>query len=148
MKILGIVLAFLMLSGSVFVGLAATNKGFDFGKKVSQLTEGMDSQQKAAITKEVGSPSRFKAGGVLGILGALGCAAMLVIMFVKKPWVLKVAIGTLVLCAIAAVVYPGIETGPTDGMAPRPQMLLALGLAVVGSAGAWLAARNVAQHAS
>ena len=145
MKILGIVLAFIMLGGSVFVGLAATNKGFDFSSKISQLTEGMDSSQKAAVTNETGSPGRFKAGGVLGILGAIGCAALLVLMFVKKPLVIKAAIGTLVLCAIAAVAYPGIETGPMDGMAPRPQMLLALGLAAVGAVGAWLATREAAR---
>ena len=142
MKIVGIILAVIMLSGSAFVSIAAMNKGFDFGDKISKLTEGMSSSDKAAITKEVGSPGRFKAGGALSILAALGCLGLLVVTFVKKPLVIKVAIGTLVLCAVAAIAYPGIETGPMDGMAPRPQMLLALGLAVVGAAGSWLASRN------
>ena len=84
----------------------------------------------------------LEAGGILGVVGALGCVALLVVMFVKKPLVLKFAIGTLVLCAVAAIVYPGIETGPMDGMAPRPQMLLALGLGAVGAVGAWLASRQ------
>ena len=77
-----------------------------------------------------------------GILAAVGCLGLLIIMFVKKPLVLKVAIGTMVLCGVAAIVYPGIETGPMDAMAPRPQMLVALGLAVVGADGAWLASRE------
>ncbi len=142
MKVLGIILAILMLGASAFVGLAATNKAFDFSDKITKLTDGMSSSDKAAITKEIGSPGRFKTGGILGVVGALGCVALLVVMFVKKPLVLKLAIGTLVLCAVAAIVYPGIETGPMDGMAPRPQMLVALGLGAVGAVGAWLASRQ------
>ena len=67
---------------------------------------------------------------------------MLIVAFVKKPLVLHVAIGILALTLIAAFVYPAVETGPTSGMAPRPQMLLACGLAAVGAFGAWLASRS------
>ena len=97
---------------------------------------------------ESGDARERLAVGIVGVLGALGCVGLLVVMFVKKPLVLKVAAVALVLLAVAAFISPGIKTGPLDGMAPRPQMLLALGLGVVGAAGAWLASRGAGRQAA
>ena len=93
---------------------------------------------------ESGIPSagRLKMGGILGIVGALAAVLLLVVTFVKKPMVALFAVATVGVCAAAIVVYPGIDLGPTQGMAPRPQAMLAAALALVGAGGAFFAARR------
>ena len=93
---------------------------------------------------ELPSSGMLKFGSIVGLLGAAAAAALLVLTFAKKNLVLYAAGAAVGLALISAVLYPHIPTGPTDGLAPRPQALLAAGLAAVGSLGAWLASRKSA----
>lgn len=142
MKILGIILAILMLSLSALVGVIGSNKSFKLGGDIAEVTEGLTDQQKEAIGAELPSASRLKLGGVLGVLGGVAALALLIFLFVKQPLVTGAAAATVALCALAIVVYPSVPTGPMDGMAPRTQAMVAAAMALLGAGGALLARRG------
>lgn len=144
MKVLGIVLAVLMLSLSTLVGLLGSSKSFELGGQIAEVTEGLTDQQKEAIASELPSVGRLEAGGVLSALGGLAAVALLVFTFVKKPLVTGAAAATVALCALAILVYPTVPTGPMDGMAPRTQAMVAAAMALLGAGGALLARRGQA----
>lgn len=137
MKIAGIILAVLMLAGSALVGAIGSSKAMDLGKDIAQVTESLPEAQleKAGFP----SPGRLKFGGIVGILAAVASVALLVVTFVKRDKVMIVAGAALGLGVLAMVLYPSLDVGPTDGMAPRPQAMLAGGLALVGAVGAFMA---------
>jgi hypothetical protein len=143
MKILGIILAVLMLASTAFVALAAANKSFKLAGDLAKVTEGLTADQIKMIEKsgEVPSGGRLKGGAVIGGLGGLAAIVLLIAAFAKKQWVKGLAGATVACAAISAVVYPYVKTGPLDGAAPRSLAFVAIGLAVVGALGAWLAAR-------
>ncbi len=137
MKIVGIILAVLMLLGSAFVGVIGSTKSMDLASEVAAVSEMLSDSQ----LEEAGIPSagRLKFGGILGIVAGLGALALLITTFVKREKVLMVAGATLALCIVAILIYPTVETGPMDGMAPRTQGIVALVMAGIGAAGALMA---------
>lgn len=135
MKTLGLVLAVLFLLLGSLVGVLGTNKAMDFASKLDKILEGAP----ASIKKQAPSTGRLKAGGVVGILAALASVGLIVLSFIKKPLVPKVAIGVVVLSVLAIIIYPKVPTGPTDGMAPRTQAIVAAVMCLIGCAGAFLA---------
>lgn len=144
MKIVGIILAALMLLGSALVGVTGSNKSMDLGSEITAVADVLTDAQ----IKEAGLPSagRLKFGGIVGIVAALGALALLIVTFVKKDKVVMVAAATLGLCVVAIILYPGMDVGPTDGMAPRTQAIVAMVMAALGAGGAVLA-KNAGQKA-
>jgi|GEM_PF-2823738 len=135
MKTLGLVLAVLFLLLGSLVGVLGTNKAMDAASDIDKVLKGApDSVKKLAP-----STGRLRTGGVVGILAAMASLGLIVLSFTKKTLVPKVAIAVVVLSALAIVIYPKVPTGPTDGMAPRTQAIVAAIMALVGSAGAFLA---------
>ena len=144
MKILGIVLAILMLAGTAFVTLAAANKSHKLASDVAEITKGLSADQLEAISKGAGdipSTGRLNGGAVVGGLGGLAALVLLVSVFAKKQWVKGLAVVTVGAAALSAIVYPYVKTGPMDGAAPRTLALVAIVLSIVGAGGALLAAR-------
>jgi len=142
MKILGLILAVLMLSASAFVGIVGANKARQAASEINQVTAGMTDAQKAELGNNVPSAGRLNFGGIVGFLGAIAAAGLLAITFVRKPLVPKLAAAAVVLTALSIAIFPHIETGPMDGMAPRTQAIVAAVLAAVGALGAMLASRQ------
>ena len=149
MKILGIILAFLMLIGSAFVAYKGADKANKAKNDISEVTKGLSSAQIAAFEKQAGesipSTGRLGAGRIVGLLGALAAIGLLVVAFAKKQLVGAVAGAAVGLALLSALIYPYIKTGPLEGMAPRPQAFVATVLAVIGAAGAWLYAKKSAR---
>jgi len=143
MKILGIILAVLMLAGTAFVGLAAANKSHKLASDLKEVTKGLSADQMKLVAKstEIPSAGRLDAGAVVGGLGGLAALVLLVAAFAKKSWVKGLAGVTVGCAAVSAVIYPHVQTGPIDGAAPRSLALVAIVLSLVGALGAWLAAR-------
>tara|TARA_R110002096_G_scaffold77896_10_gene183448 strand:- start:14610 stop:15041 length:432 start_codon:yes stop_codon:yes gene_type:complete len=139
MKIVGIILAALMLLGSAVVGATGSNKSMDLSAEIGAAAEVLSAEQMEAAG--LPSPARLKLGGIVGIIAALGALALLLVTFVQRDKVLLVAGVTMACCILAILLYPGIDTGPTEGMAPRTQAVVALLLAGLGAAGALLAKR-------
>jgi len=137
MKIAGIILAAIMLLGSALIGVIGANKSMDLSSEIAAVADVLTDAQ----ADEAGLPSagRLKIGGIVGIVAALGALALLIVTFVKKDKVLMVAGATLGLCVLAIILYPGIETGPMDGMAPRTQGIVTMVLAALGAGGALMA---------
>ncbi len=150
MKVLGIILAVLMLAGSAFVGVLGANKARDTAHKLSMLTDGMSAEEKAAIeaSAEMAIPStgRLTTGAVVGFLGALAAGALLIATFAKKHAVPTFALVAVAVTGISAVIYPHVPTGPLEGLAPRPQALVAGALALVGAIGALIAVARPARR--
>jgi len=146
MKILGIILAVLMLAGTVFIDLTAANKAHDAAKLISQANELLGDSHLKGASKELEMPSsgRLNAGAGLCLIGGLGALVLLIVTFAKKNLVKVVSAVTIGATALAAIIFPAIETGARDGLAPRPQALIGLVLAVIGAGGAFLASRQKA----
>lgn len=148
MKILGLILAVLMLAGTAFIDLTAANKAHKAATDIAKVNEMLgDSGMKGmkGASKELGdlpSPGRLNAGAGLCVIGGLGAIVLLISAFAKKQWVKAIAGATVGATALAAIIYPYVPTGPLEGMAPRPQALLGLVLAVIGAGGALLASRQ------
>ena len=144
MKILGIILALLMLSGSALIGTIGAGKARDVASDVSKLGD-LTPQMKAMIEKSgesIPSKGRLSTGAIIGYLAALACVVLLVVTFAKKDLVTQVAGAAVGLTLLSALIYPYVKTGPTDGMAPRTQAIVALVLAAIGAGGSFLAARK------
>lgn len=147
MKILGIILAVLMLLGSAFVSGAGARKAKHLASELHELTGSMSASDKAllgATSIEVPSEGRLKGGAIAGWIAALGALALLIVAFAKKSAVPALAGLAVAIAAASAVIYPHVQTGPMDGMAPRVQALVATVLTVIGAGGALLAARRKA----
>jgi len=146
MKILGIILAVLMLAGTAFVDLAAANKAHKLANDIASLTQGLGADEAKMLAKEADIPStgRLNGGALVGGLGGLAAIVLLVAAFAKKSWVKGLGGATVAAAALSAAVYPYIKTGPLDGAAPRTLALVAIGLSAVGALGAMLAARKPA----
>lgn len=142
MKIAGIIVAALMLTLSALVGILGASKSFDLGGSVEEITQGLSDQQIEAMGDAVPSSTRLKLGGAIGVIGALAAVGLLVIAFIKKPLVTKAALIAVGLCLLAIIIYPHVEAGPTDGMAPRTQSIVAMVMAIIGAGGALLAQRR------
>lgn len=142
MKILGIILAVLMLSASAFVGIVGANKARQAANDINQVTAGLTDAQKAQLGDTVPSTGRLNFGGVVGFLGAIAAAGLLAVVFARKPMVPKLAAAAVLLTVLSIVIFPYVETGPMDGMAPRTQAIVASVLAAVGALGAVLASRQ------
>ncbi len=145
MKILGYILAVLLLASTAFVALAAANKSHKLASDLAEVTKGMSDEMKTAISKEAGealpSGGRLNGGAVVGGIGGLAALVLLIAAFAKKDKV-KVLGGITVACAaLSAVIYPYVKTGPMDGAAPRTLALIAIVLAIIGAGGALLATR-------
>jgi hypothetical protein len=145
MKILGFILAFLMLAGTAFVTLAAANKSHKLASDLAEVTKGMSADELAAVSKgsgmEIPSTGRLNGGAVVGGLGGLAAIVLLIAAFAKKQWVKGLGAVTVGAAALSAAIYPHVQTGPMDGAAPRTLALIAIGLSIVGAGGALLAAR-------
>jgi len=137
MKIVGIVLAALMLLGSAFVGAAGSSKSMDLSYEIGAAAEVLTEAQM----EEAGLPSakRLKFGGLVGIVAALGALALLLATFAKRDKVFLMAGATMAFCVLAILLYPSVDVGPTEGMAPRTQAIVALLMAAIGAGGAVLA---------
>jgi len=146
MKIIGIILALLMLSGSALVGITGANKSRDAAKAISALTEGLSDDEKAEVAKlgDVPSSGRLKFGALVAILGAVAAGALLVATFAKKHLVGGLGAAAIAVTALSALVYPHVDTGPMSGLAPRSQALVATVLAIAGTVGAIMASRRKA----
>jgi hypothetical protein len=144
MKIIGIILATLMLISAVAIDVLAANKTHQLTKGIESVTEGLTAEQKAEVASAAGAPStgRLKAGMVAGVLAAIASLVLLVTTFNKDASRGAIVAATAGLTLLAIVVYPSIPTGPTDGMGPRPMMIVALVLAAIGAAGSMLAKRR------
>lgn len=144
MKILGIILAVLMLAGSAFVSIAGARKAKHLASEIHELTSTMSSKDKAALSSAVEVPSqgRLNTGAIAGWIAALAALALLIGAFAKKSAVPALAALAIGIAAASAVIFPHVQTGPMDGMAPRVQALVATVLAVIGAGGALLAARK------
>lgn len=143
MKIAGIILAVLMLTGSALVGVIGSNKAMDLGKDVAKITDGLSDAQMAEAG--IPSPGRLKFGGIVGILGAVFAVGLMVVTFIKRDKIPLVAIAAGALALVAIVLYPAIETGANDGMAPRTQAIVAGVMLVLGAGGAFLAKRSASK---
>jgi len=141
MKILGFVLAVLMLLGAASVGALGARKSHALTKDLDALTDGMTADQKAELAKQADMPSsgRLKVGSLVGILGALAAFALLVATFAKPAAVRKIAGAAVGLTVVSALAYPSVPTGPMDGMPPRTQAIVALVFLAIGVGGALLA---------
>ena len=137
MKIAGIILAVLMLLGAAFVGGAGSNKSLDLSKEIAGVSDVLSEAQIEAAG--IPSAGRLKFGGIVGILGALSAFVLLVVSFVRKDKVLVVAGAMMAFSILAIILYPSVPTGGADGLAPRPQAMLAAALALVGVGGALMA---------
>jgi hypothetical protein len=148
MKIVILIFAAVLLAGSAFVGFIGANKARDEAHKVSEVTGKLSADQLAMIEKETGesvpSGGRLTAGSILGYLGGLAAAVLMVVAFANKQLVGKIGPVAIAVTALSALVYPYVHTGPMSGMAPRPQGLVAAALALVGFGLAMLAARKKA----
>lgn len=142
MKILGMILAVLMLSGSAFVGFVGANKARQAASDIDQVTAGMTDEQKSALGGVVPSTGRLTFGSIVGILGAVAAAGLLAVAFARKSLVPKLAAAAVLLTVLSIAIFPYVETGPTDGMAPRTQAIVAAVLVAIGALGAMLAARQ------
>jgi hypothetical protein len=144
MKILGLVLAVLMLLGSAAVSVLGARKANHFKDQLSELTAGMSADQLAAISKEADIPStgRMGAGAIVGFLSAATALALLVVAFAKKKAVPLLAVLAIAAVGLSALLYPHIDTGPLDGLAPRMQAFVAGVLTLIGAGGAMLAAKK------
>lgn len=143
MKILGFILAVLMLAGTAFVTLAAANKSHKLAGDVSEITKSLSSEELAMVSKNADIPStgRLNGGAVVGGLGGLAAIVLLIAAFAKKQWVGALAAVTVGCAALSAAIYPHVQTGPMDGAAPRSLALVAIVLSIVGAGGALLASR-------
>lgn len=139
MKIVGIVIAALMLLGSAFVGATGSNKAMDLSAEIGAAADVLSAEQMEAAG--LPSPARLKSGGIVGIVGSLGALALLLVTFIKRDKVWLVAGATMACCIVAILLYPAIDTGPTEAVAPRTQAIIAMVLAGLGAAGASLAKR-------
>jgi len=145
MKILGIILAVLFLTGSAFVGIIGSNKARKAASDISQLTELSDSLGGSShALDDLPSAGRMKVGAIVGLVAGLGALVLLVMTFAKKSAVPGLAGIVAGLSLIAWLLYPYLQTGPLDGMAPRTQALVAFVLFLIGGAGSLLAARKKA----
>jgi hypothetical protein len=142
MKILGLILAVLMLSGSAFVGIVGANKAREAANDINQVTASLTDAQKAELGDNVPSTGRLNFGSLIGFLGGIAAAGLLAVAFAKKPLVPTLAAAAVLLTVLSIAIFPHIETGPMDGMAPRTQAIVAAVLAAVGALGAMLAARQ------
>jgi hypothetical protein len=136
MKILGIILAVLMLVGTAFIDLSAANKAHKLAKDIAAVTDGM------GMTDDIPSSGRLHGGAFLGVIGGIGAIVLLVATFAKKRWVRALCAVTVAGTVISAMIYPYIPTGPLEGAAPRSLAVVAIVLAIVGAGGAFLAARD------
>ena len=148
MKIVILVFAALLLVGSAFVGIVGANKARHLGQQMSELTGKMSDAEKELVEKQAGesipSSGKLNAGAIVGYIGGLAAAVLLLVSFAKRELVGKVGPVAVVVTAVAAAIYPHVTTGPMEGMAPRPQALVAAALALVGFGLAMLAARKKA----
>ncbi len=148
MKILGYVLAVLLLVSTAFVGLMGARKAHKLAgdlAQVSEMMKGMSAQQRAALEAKAGgipSPGRLDGAAAVGAIGGLAALALLVAAFAKKSAVKLLAVVTVGATALSAILYPYIQTGPLDGAAPRPMALVGIVLAIIGAGGAMLASRE------
>lgn len=143
MKILGIILALLMLAATAFVNLAAANKSHKLAGDIAEVTKGASPAELALIKKAAGIPStgRLNGGAVVGGLGGLAAIVLFIAAFVKKDAVKTIAGVAVAFTAASALIYPYVKTGPMDGAAPRSLALVAIALVVLGAVGALLAAK-------
>ncbi|HVK78396.1 MAG TPA: hypothetical protein VM734_34090 [Kofleriaceae bacterium] len=148
MKILGYILAFLFFFGSAFVGCAGASKALDAAEDLEKATSKLSAQEKELVGalarsagQELPSTTRLQAGGLLGLVAVLAGLVLVVMTFIRRLPLLPFAIAAVALAAVVIVVYPTVPTGPGDGMAPRPQQIVATVLAAVSAAGALLARR-------
>lgn len=150
MKILGYILAVLLLLSTAFVDLMGARKAHKLAgdlAQVTELTKGMSAEQKAAFDAKVGdvpSAGRLNGAAAVGAIGGLAALALLVAAFAKKSAVRMFAVVTVGATALSALLYPFVPTGPMDGAAPRPMALVAIVLAIIGAGGALLASREKA----
>ncbi len=150
MKILGYVLAVLLLLSTAFVGLMGARKAHKLAgdlAQVSEMMKGMSDAQKSAIEDKAGgipSAGRLNGAAAVGAIGGLAALALLIAAFAKKSSVKTLAVVTVGATALSAILYPYIQTGPMDGAAPRPMALIGIVLAIIGAGGAMLASREKA----
>ncbi len=139
MKIVGLILAALMLIGSAFVGVSGSNKSMELSSEIGAAADVLSEAQM----KEAGLPSagRLKFGAMIGIVAAIGALVLVLVMVWRSDKVVPVAGVTMACCLCAIALYPSIGVGPTEGLAPRMQAVIALVLAAVGACGALLATR-------
>jgi hypothetical protein len=144
MKLLGFILAILLLLATAFVTLAAANKSHHLASDIATITGQLGGADLDVLGKKLDlpSPMRLNIAALIGALGGIASLILLVAAFAKKSWVGAFSVITIGCAAITAALYPHIETGPADGAAPRTLALIAIGLAAVGALGAWLAARR------
>jgi hypothetical protein len=142
MKILGLILAVLMLSASAFVGIVGANKARKTAHDINQVTASLTDAQRSELGGALPSTGRLNFGGLVGALGAIAAAGLLAVAFGRKSLVPKLAAAAVFLTVLSIAIFPYVETGPTDGMAPRTQAIVAAVLAGIGAVGAMLAARR------
>jgi hypothetical protein len=142
MKLLGFTLAILLLLATAFVTLAAANKSHHLASELSAVMALLGDHADSAKAADIPSPLRLNIAALIGALGGVASLILLVAAFAKKSWVGALSVMTIGCAAITAALYPYIPTGPADGAAPRTLALVAIGLAVVGAFGAWLATRR------
>ena len=145
MKMLGIILAVLMLLLSALVGILGTNKSFDAASDIAKVEKMMKALGGADAKLDLPSAGRLKFGGIVGALGALAAVAGVVLLFVKREKAHLVAGAAVGLTLLSIIIYPYVETGPTDGMAPRTQAIVAFVMAAIGAGGAFLAHKKSAE---
>src|SRR5205823_9234284 len=123
MKIVGILLALVFLATSAFVGIVGSNKARKASTEITQLTDALGSNVQ--LPDDLPSPGRLKVGALVGLVAGIGALVLLVVTFANKSAVPGLAGIVLSLSLLAALLYPYLETGEHDGMAPRPQALVA-----------------------
>jgi hypothetical protein len=135
-KIVGIILAAMMLFSAVYVGVTGSSKSMDLGDNVVSISGSLSEAEMDAA----GLPSagRLRFGGIISILAALSALTLLVVTLVSKEKIPTVAIATLALSLLAVALYPTFENGPPADMAPRVQALVATALALLGAAGSMM----------
>ncbi|HEX4451589.1 MAG TPA: hypothetical protein VH143_11995 [Kofleriaceae bacterium] len=144
MKLLGFILAILLLLATAFVTLAAANKSHHLASDIATIAGQLGGGDSGALAKQLDlpSPMRLNVAALIGALGGIASLILLIAAFAKKSWVGALSVLTIGCAAITAALYPHIETGAGDGAAPRPMALIAIGLAAVGALGAYMATKR------
>ncbi len=148
MKVLGIVLAILMLLLAGLINLLGAGKAFEASDDLEQAVALVESMggAKAAVEAELGqeipSTGRLDGGGFLALLATLAGLVAMVLLFARRKISPHAALACAALAGLTILVYPYIQTGPMDGLAPRTHGVIGLVMGGIAAMGAFLAARK------
>ena len=143
MRILALIVATLLLVGTLGLGLLGANRGIKdakdidgiYGAAKTEIAAAAKAGDKTAIEmKSLGeSTGRLRIGGALMAVTGVLALVLLVLTYLSKPVVKVFAGGVIASAALAVVISPQYDLGP---LAPASARSLAYVLAVMAILGA------------